>query len=108
MSIEGRASVRCGFPPKLSQQRLSSTRWCPLCFGVLIGPVLTVSRSYGLVTERQDWRASMASWQKGLQHLARNGWIELDASSGNEFQIRLGTRAKRAMRGTAGKTRAAA
>jgi hypothetical protein len=41
MSIDGRESVRCGFPPKFSQQRLSSTRWCPFFFfGSLIGPVL--------------------------------------------------------------------
>ena len=43
MSIDGRESVRCGFAPKLSQQRLSSTRRWPLCLGVLIGPVAPVS-----------------------------------------------------------------
>jgi hypothetical protein len=70
-------------------------------------PVLVVSRSYGLTTERMDWRGSLSSWQKGLTHLAKNRWLELDASSGNEYRIRLGSRAKRAMRAAPPKARAA-
>lgn len=62
-------------------------------------PVLTVSRSFGLLTERQDWRAVTAAWQQSLSHAEKNAWVQIDRSAGNEWQIRLGSRAKRAMRG---------
>lgn len=61
--------------------------------------VLVVSKSFGLLRERQDWRASLAAWQKGCEQLARNSWLELDGSAGNEIRLRLGSRAKRALRG---------
>jgi hypothetical protein len=70
-------------------------------------PVLIVSKSYGLLTERQDWRGSMGAWRQALDHLAKNAWITLDASGGNQYEIRLGSRSKRAMRGTAGEKVAA-
>jgi hypothetical protein len=70
-------------------------------------PVLIVSRTYGILTERQDWRQSLTAWQQGCKQLAKNSWIQLDASGGNEYEIRLGVRAKRAMKGAPPKKRAA-
>ena len=67
-------------------------------------PVLCVSRAFGLVTERQDWRQSLTAWQQGCKQLAKNSWLEVDASTGNEVRLKLGSRALRAL----AKARAAA
>jgi hypothetical protein len=61
--------------------------------------VLVVSRAYGLVSERRDWRGSLAAWPQALTHAERNAWLIVDRSAGNSWEIRLGARAKRAMRG---------
>jgi hypothetical protein len=70
-------------------------------------PVLVVNRTYGLVAERKDWRQTLGAWRQGLSHAERNAWVEVDRSGGMEWRIRLGTRAKRAMRGAPPKKRAA-
>jgi hypothetical protein len=61
-------------------------------------PVLFVSRAFGLSTERQDWRGVTAAWRQSLTHAEKNAWVEIDRA-GNQWAIRLGARAKRAMRG---------
>jgi hypothetical protein len=71
-------------------------------------PVLVIDGRFGLSTERQDWRGTLAAWQQGLTQASRNGWVEIDRSGGgNEWRVKLGSRARRAMRGAPKERKAA-
>jgi hypothetical protein len=57
--------------------------------------VLVFDQSFGILGDH-DSRGVFSNYQKSLEHLAANGWVVL-SGSGASREIRLGTRALRAL-----------
>jgi hypothetical protein len=57
---------------------------------------LIVDSTFGVVGSQRDPYSMFARWRQGLQHLERNAWVQV-MRNGNEWTIRPGPRALRAM-----------